>query len=97
MKDYFEKAVSLFEVTDGEFSSKNIFIEDIKKYREYSIQEYRKNVELATGDLSFRIFLKRYYIAVNIFDLHSNITTKSILNYYIKLCWEMLQNENYDD
>lgn len=86
MKDYFEKAVALFEVADGEFSSKNIFIEDIKKYREYMIWRYRGNIDKATDELCFTIFLNEYSTAVNVFDLHSNITTKSMLNQHIELC-----------
>lgn len=90
MKDYFTEAIALFPVVDGRYSPEDIFREDIKKYREYIVRQYNDDEYRATDEFCFRKFLNEYQIAVNVFNLHSNIITKRALNQCIEMCWQIV-------
>lgn len=94
MKDYFAEAVSLFPAyADETFTTNDIFREDIEKYKEYIIRQYNGNIEKATDEFCFKKFLNEYQVAVNVFNLHSNMTTKRALNQCIEMCWQIVVYE----
>lgn len=93
MKDYFSEAISLFPIEKGRYSAEDIFREDIEKYKTYMIKQYNNNIERATDEFCFTNFLNEYKVAVNVFGLHSNLTTKRLLNRCIETCWQIVVYE----
>lgn len=96
MKDYFAEAILLFPSEDGRYSAEDIFKEDIEKYRKCMIERYDDCIEeMATDGFNFLKFLDAYKVAVNVFGLHSNITSKDSLNKCIDVCWKnIVDNSN---
>ena len=93
MKDYFAEAISLFPIVDGRYAPEDIFREDIEKYKEYIVRQYNDDIERATDEFCFTKFLNEYQVAVNVFDLHSNMVTKRSLNRCIEMCWQIIVHE----
>lgn len=93
MKDYFAEAISLFPVIDGKHTSEDIFREDVKKYKEFIVRQYNGDIKRVTDEFCFKKFLNEYQVAVNVFDLHSNQTTKRSLNKCIEECWYTVVHE----
>lgn len=89
--DYF-KYFKLPEIEGRGYSLEAIdtINDDIEKYRSYMINKYNFDIERATDQYAFRIFLKDYEVAVNVFGLHEEMNCKKSFNRFINYCYSEL-------
>lgn len=93
MKDYFLEAIIPDDAEGIRPDIAELINKDIGSYREYMIKQYNGAIEKATDEFCFTKFLNEYQVAVNVFDLHSNLVSKRSLNRCIEMCWQIVVHE----
>ena len=85
-----------YPLTQADIEVVKVFIEDIIKYRDFSIRHYNNDEQRATDKFCLNAFLNAYNLAIKVFGLHSELDRRKMFNRLIEYGW-LLYNDKFSD